>query len=214
MGRTTSRMRSRAAISASMRSPARTLVDARAGLPLTRTWPPSHSCVAMGRVLTRRTAQSHRSIRVSVGAILYGTPRLWPISSGWDRSTEGERLSEERQPITTEKALEGWRNAEQLAAVARRGKLAAQTAVQAAEEAEEAAMSTAAAAKAALESATLAEASAAKTAASARLVVEHTRTNSADADAEAAMADVDEEVAKNQYRSATAAAAKGREGAQ
>ena len=126
----------------------------------------------------------------------------------------GETLSEEHKPITTEKALEGWRNAEQLAAVARRGKLAAQAAVRAAVEAEEAAMATAAAAKAALQSATLAETSAAKTAASARLVVENTRVNSADADAESAMADVDEEIAKDQYRSAAAAATERREGSQ
>lgn len=126
----------------------------------------------------------------------------------------GETLSEEHKPITTEKALEGWRNAEQLAAVARRGKLAAQAAVRAAVEAEEAAMATAAAAKAALQSATLAEASAAKTAASARLVVENTRVNSADADAESAMADVDEEVAQDQYRSAAAAATQRSEGSQ
>lgn len=130
------------------------------------------------------------------------------------RAKGGETVSEERKPITTERALEGWRTAEQLAAVARRGKLAAQAAVQAAVEAEEAAMATAAAAKAALESATLAEASAAKTASSARLVVANTRINSADADAESAMADVDEEVAKDQYRSATAAATERREGSQ
>jgi hypothetical protein len=123
----------------------------------------------------------------------------------------GATVSDERKPITTEKALEVWRTAEQLAAVARRGKLAAQTAVQAALEAEEAAVATAAAARVALESATLAEASATKTASSARLVVENTRNNSADADAESAMADVNEEVAKDQYRAATAAAAQRRQ---
>jgi hypothetical protein len=123
----------------------------------------------------------------------------------------GETVSEEQKPMTTEKALEGWRNAEQLAAVARRGKLAAQTAVQAALEAEEAATATAAAAKAALESATLAEASAAKTASSARLVVENTQINSADAEAESAMADVDQQMAKEKYRAASEAAAQRRQ---
>src|SRR4051794_17212681 len=46
-------------------SRARTFVDGFAGLPLTRTCPPSHSWVAMGRVLTSRTAHNQRSIRVS-----------------------------------------------------------------------------------------------------------------------------------------------------
>src|SRR5258706_13251785 len=54
-------------MSACTTSPARTFVDGFAGLPLTRTCPPSHSCVAMGRVLTRRTAYNQRSIRVSSG---------------------------------------------------------------------------------------------------------------------------------------------------
>ena len=114
-------------------------------------------------------------------------------------------MSDEVKPISTEKALEGWRNAEQLAAVARRGKLAAQAAVRAAQEAEEAAVATAAAAKAALVSATLAEESAAKTAASARSVVENTQLNSADADAESALADIGQQMAKDHYRAAEAA---------
>src|SRR4051794_30950196 len=67
MGWTTSTIRSRSAISAWITSPARTFVDGFAGLPLTRTCPPSHSWVAIGRVFTRRTAYSQRSIRVSSG---------------------------------------------------------------------------------------------------------------------------------------------------
>src|SRR5258706_3241647 len=58
-------MRSRSAISACTTSPARIFVDGFARLPLTRTCPASHSWVAMGRVLTRRTAHNQRSIRVS-----------------------------------------------------------------------------------------------------------------------------------------------------
>src|SRR5512132_1079873 len=54
-------------MSACTTSPARTFVDGFAGLPLTRTCPLSHSWVAMGRVLTRRTAHNQRSIRVSSG---------------------------------------------------------------------------------------------------------------------------------------------------
>ena len=65
IGRMTSTMRLRSAISASTRSPARTFVDGFAGDPFTRTWPPSHNRVASGRVFTRRTAHSQRSIRVS-----------------------------------------------------------------------------------------------------------------------------------------------------
>src|SRR5215212_8977431 len=65
IGRTTSTIRSRSAISAWTTSPARTFVDGLAGLPLTRTCPPSHSWVAIGRVLTSRTAHNQRSIRVS-----------------------------------------------------------------------------------------------------------------------------------------------------
>ena len=58
-------MRSRSAMSASTRSPARTFVDGFADDPFTRTWPPSHNLVASGRVFTRRTAHSQRSMRVS-----------------------------------------------------------------------------------------------------------------------------------------------------
>ena len=68
IGRMTSTMRLRSAMSASTRSPARTFVDGFAGDPFTRTWPASHNRVASGRVFTRRTAQSQRSIRVSLVA--------------------------------------------------------------------------------------------------------------------------------------------------
>jgi hypothetical protein len=50
---------------ASTRSPGRTFADGFAADPFTRTWPPSHNRVASGRVFTRRTAHSQRSIRVS-----------------------------------------------------------------------------------------------------------------------------------------------------
>ena len=68
IGRMTSTMRSRSAMNASTRSPARTFVDGFAGNPLTRTWPPSHNRVARGRVFTRRTAHSQRSTRVATVA--------------------------------------------------------------------------------------------------------------------------------------------------
>ncbi len=70
-------MRSRSAISACTTSPARTFVEGFAGLPFTRTWPPSQSWVAIGLVLTRRTAHSQRSIRVSSGTLSARAASIW-----------------------------------------------------------------------------------------------------------------------------------------
>ncbi|HUQ43611.1 MAG TPA: hypothetical protein VM451_04265 [Candidatus Limnocylindria bacterium] len=104
-------------------------------------------------------------------------------------------------------ALRQWREAERVAAVARRGKLAAQQAAAAAADAVEAAMATAEASKSALHAAGLAEASANKTAAAARILVESTQVDQADADAVSAMADVDEVQARTRYQSAVDRAA-------
>ena len=107
------------------------------------------------------------------------------------------------ETLSTAEALQQWRAAERLVAVARRGRVAAEAAAAAAEDAAEAAAATAEAAKAALESMALAETSAAKTAAASKAVVLSTRADLADAQSEEALSEINEVDAQAQYRAAT-----------
>lgn len=111
-------------------------------------------------------------------------------------------MTEAKEPTVAE-ALQDWRAAERLAAVARRGRLSAEEAASAAAEGAKAAIATAEAAQSALAAMKLAEISAAKTAAAAKLVGLSTLAELADAEAEAGMAEIDEVAAHGRYRDAS-----------
>jgi len=108
-------------------------------------------------------------------------------------------MTKPHETTSVPNALQDWRDAEQVAAVARRGRLAAQTASAAADDAEEAAKATATAARASLEAAIAAELSAQRTAKSSRAAAQAAQGDLADADAGLELADVAEAEGKAAY---------------